>query len=108
MFSLASTYLCLHRAKKGASQVAELLRTPLSMQEMQETWVQSLVWEDPLEDEMSTHSSIHSWEIPRTEELAGLQSIGLQRVRQDCSGLGNMYGDLQDLVVTPRKMSFSS
>ena len=42
--------------------------------------VQSLGWEDPLEKGMATHSSILAWEIPWTEELCGLQSIGLQRV----------------------------
>ena len=40
-------------------------------------------WEDPLEEEMTTHSSILVWEIPWTEEAGGLQSMGLQRVRQD-------------------------
>ena len=43
---------------------------------MQETWVQSLGWEDPLEKEMATHSSILAWRIPWTEELGGLQSTG--------------------------------
>ena len=50
---------------------------------MQETWVQSLVWEDPLEKEMVTHSSILAWRIPRTKEPDGLQSMGSQRVRHD-------------------------
>ena len=50
------------------------------MQEMQETWVQSLGWEDPLEEQMGTHSSILAWEIPWTEEPGGLQSMGSQRV----------------------------
>ena len=45
--------------------------------------VQSLVWEDSLELEMSTHSSILVWEIPWTEEVGGLQSMGLQYVRHD-------------------------
>ena len=40
-----------------------------NMPEMQETWVQSLGWEDPLEKEMATHSSNLAWEIPWTEEL---------------------------------------
>ena len=39
---------------------------------MQETWVQSLAWEDPLEKGMATHSSIFAWEIPQTEESGGL------------------------------------
>ena len=43
---------------------------------MQETWVQSLVWEDTLEKEMATHSSILAWRIAWTEEPGGLQSIG--------------------------------
>ena len=42
-----------------------------------------LVWEDPLEEEMATHSSILAWKIPWTEEPGGLQSMGLQRVRHD-------------------------
>ena len=46
-------------------------------------WVQSLGWEDLLEEEMATHSSILAWKIPWTEEPSGLQSIGLQRVRHD-------------------------
>ena len=47
---------------------------------MQETQVQSLGWEDPLEERMATHSSILAWEIPWTEEPGGLQSMGSQRV----------------------------
>ena len=47
---------------------------------VQKIWVRSLGWEDPLEEEMATHSSILIWRIPRTEEPVGLQSMGLQRV----------------------------
>ena len=50
---------------------------------MQETQVQSLGKEDPLEEEMATHSSIVAWKIPWTEEPGGLQSVGLQRVKHD-------------------------
>ena len=50
---------------------------------MQETRLQSLGWEDPLEEGMATHSSILYWRIPWTEEPGGLQSIGSQRVRRD-------------------------
>ena len=46
-------------------------------------WLQSLSREDPLEDKMATHSSILAWKIPWTEELAGLQPMGLQRVGHD-------------------------
>ena len=49
---------------------------------MQETQVQSLVWEDPLEKEMATHSSIHAWKISWTEEPGRLQSWG-RRVGRD-------------------------
>ena len=47
---------------------------------MQETPVQSLGWEDPLEKGMATHSSILAWEIPEKEEPGGLQAIGSQRI----------------------------
>ena len=50
---------------------------------VQETRVQPLGWEDPLEKEMTTHSNILTWEISRTEEPDGLQSMGLQRVGHD-------------------------
>ena len=50
---------------------------------MQETWVLSLAWEDPLEKEMATPSSILARRIPWTEEPSGLQSVGSQRIRHD-------------------------
>ena len=53
------------------------------MQETQETLIQSLGWEDPLEEEMVTHSSILAWRILWTEEPGGLRSIGSKRVRHD-------------------------
>ena len=52
-------------------------------QEMQETWILSLSWVDPLEEGVTTHSSIFAWEIPWTEEPGGLQSMGLQKVGHD-------------------------
>ena len=52
-------------------------------QSLQEMWVPSLGQEDPLEEGMPTYSSILVWEIPRTEEPDGLQSMGLLRVRHD-------------------------
>ena len=54
------------------------------MQKMQDMQVRSLGWEDPLEEEMANQSSILPWRITRTEELGGLQSMGLWRVRHDC------------------------
>ena len=71
------------------SLVAQLLRSSLvaqaveSMPAMQETQVQSLGREDPLEKEMAAHSSILAWRIPLTEEPGGLQSMGSQRVGHD-------------------------
>ena len=50
---------------------------------MQETWVQSLGQENPLEKEMATHSSIFVWETPLTEEPGRLHSMGSQRVRHN-------------------------
>jgi len=48
-----------------------------------EMWVQSLGWDNPLEDGMATHSSILAWKIPWMEEPGGLQSITSQRVGRD-------------------------
>ena len=53
------------------------------MQETQETQLQSLGQEDPLEEEMATHSGVLAWRIPWTEKSGRLQSIDLQRVRHD-------------------------
>ena len=60
--------------------VAQMVK---NMPAMQETWVQFLGQEDPLEKEMSTHSHILAWRIPWTEEPGGLQSMGSQRVGHD-------------------------
>ena len=58
---------------------------------MQELWVQSLGWEDLLEKEMATHSSVLAWEIPWTEESGGLQSMGfLKEISPGCSLEGLM------------------
>ena len=50
-----------------------------SVLETQETWVRSLTWEDPLEKETATHSSILAWEAPWTEKPGWLQCLGLQK-----------------------------
>ena len=63
-----------------ASLVAQLVKNPPTMLE---TWVRSLGWEDPLEKEMATHSSVLAWRIPRTEKSGGLQFLGFQRVGHD-------------------------
>ena len=56
---------------------------------MWETQVPSVGQEDPLEKEMATHSSILAWEIPRTKEPGGLQSVGSQKSRTQLSNLNN-------------------
>ena len=60
--------------------VAQMVKRPPTMRE---TWVQSLGWEDLLEKEMATHSSILAWKIPWMEEPGRLQSMGSQRVAHD-------------------------
>jgi len=67
----------------GAPQAVQRQRPCLRMQETQETQVQSLDREDPLEKEMATSSSILAWGIPRTEVPGGLPSMGLQRGEHD-------------------------
>ena len=62
-----------------ASLVAQLVK---NVPAMWETWVQSLGWEDPLEEGMATHSSILAWRIPWTEEPGGLLSMALQSQTQ--------------------------
>ena len=63
-----------------ASLVAQMVKY---LPAMQHTWVQSLSWEDPLQEGMATHSSILAWEIPWTENPGGLQSIRSQRIGHD-------------------------
>ena len=62
------------------SLVAQMVK---NLPAMQETWVQSLGWKDPLEKEMAIHSNILAWKIPWKEEPDRLQSMGSQRVRHD-------------------------
>ena len=59
------------------SLVAQMVK---NLPAMWETWVQSLGWEDPMKEEITTHSSVLAWETPWTKEPGGLQSTGLQRV----------------------------
>ena len=67
----------LYYVDMGASLVAQKVK---GLPAMQETWVQSLGQEDPVEKEMATHSSILVWKISWIEEPGGLQSMGSQRV----------------------------
>ena len=76
-----------HGDKETARIVLIVVQTVKNPPAMRETRVWSLDQEDPLEKEMATHSSIPDWEVPRTEEPGGLQSMGSQRVRHDWSDL---------------------
>ena len=58
---------------------------------MQETQIQSLGPEDPLEEEVATHSNIRAWRIPWSEEPGGLQSMESQRVRHDLAHMHMQY-----------------
>ena len=60
-----------------------MVKNLLAMQEPQETWLQSLGQEDPLEEGMATHYSILAWRTPWTEEPGSLQSTGMQRLGHD-------------------------
>ena len=70
---------CEYKIKR-ASLVAQRVK---NLPAMQETQVQSLGWEDPLEKEMATHSSVLAWRIPGTGEPDGLPSMGSHRVGHD-------------------------
>ena len=70
------------------SLVAQMVK---SLPEVWETWVWSLGWEDPLEKEMATHSSILVWKIPWMEEPGELQPMGLPRVRHDWTTSLSLY-----------------
>ena len=78
---------------------------------MQEMWVQTLGWENILEEEMATHSSILDWKIPETEEPGGLQSKGSQKV--GCSWalsiafLNQLYLVLKSFIALLKNHDFS-
>ena len=73
-------YHQLREDKRGPSLVAQMVK---NLPAMREIWVRYMCWEDPLEKGIATHSSILAWRIPGTEEPGGLQSMGLQRVRDN-------------------------
>ena len=77
------------------------------MRETQKTRVQSLGWEDPLEEDMATHSSVLAWRIPWTEEPGGLESMGSQRVGHDCSDLALSCPTIPRMLQMGSYISFS-
>ena len=82
------------RLSIGAFLVAQMVK---NLPAGQETQVQSLGWEDPLEKEMATHSRILAWRVPWTEDLGGLHSMGLQSVRHDWATNTHSLGYLLQL-----------
>ena len=81
----------------AASLASLVAQTVKNTPTMQETWVQSLGWEDLLEKGMATHSSILAWRIPGTEQPGWLQSIGLHRVDTTEAYLACMHGEVSCL-----------
>ena len=77
-----------------ASLVAQSVK---NLPAVQETWVRSLGWEDPLEKEMAIHSSIFAWKISWKEEPGGLQSMGSQRVGHNWAT--NTYLSIKSAVI---------
>ena len=78
-----------------ASPVAQMVKSPPAMQE---TWVWSLGWEDPLEKGMATYSSILAWRIPWIEKPGRLQSMGSQRVGHNWVHLNWMETQIIDYL----------
>ena len=87
----------MHRLQYSrASLVGQIVKNPPAIHE---TWVHSLGWEDPLEEGITTHSSILSWRIPWTEEPGGLQSMGLRRVGHDWAAKHSMHSQHWELLL---------
>ena len=84
--ALSSIFYSFRKQKRRGSKDLSKAREQISSEYLpavQETWVQSLGWEDPLEKEMATHSGILAWKISWTEKPGGPQSMGSQRVGHD-------------------------
>ena len=75
---------------------------------MKEMRIWALAWEDPLEKEMATHSSILAWEIPQTEEPRGLQSMWSQRVRHDLATKKQQSWNIKGSLLIKEKTVISS
>ena len=103
--SEAATYLLrLGPPRLGVFLMAEMVR---NLPAMQQTWVWSLGWEDPLEKGMAPDSSILAWRIPWTEEPGRLQSMGSQRVRYDWMTNSHTLPHLQKVFLISLSLPFS-
>ena len=100
--SLVVQWLRLHTLNAGGTDVSpgqgtrgflcdSAVKNLTAMQEPQETWVQPLGLEDPLKEGIAVHSSVLAWRISWTEEPAGLQSVGTQKVRHNGSDLARAH-----------------
>ena len=74
---MCKCFTCSQNEAIGNRSLAQSVKNPPAMQE---TWVQFLGWEDPLQKEMTTHSNIFAWEVPWREEPGRLQSMGSQEL----------------------------
>ena len=79
----SESFISMFRGFPGGSGISLVAQMLKCLSTMQETWVQSLGQEDPLEKEMAIYPSTIAWKIPWTEEPGRLQSVGSQRVRHD-------------------------
>ena len=86
--SVLNLAMCMCEGFPSGSVVKNLC----ALQEIQGTWVWSLGWEDPLEEEMATHSSILAWKIAWPQKPGGLQSMGSQRVGHGWAQLSTVHG----------------
>ena len=75
MYFVSYTYINIHNTYNGLPR-GSVVKNPPVTQETQEIWIWSLSWEDSLEEEMATHSSILAWKTPWTEELDGYSPWG--------------------------------
>ena len=90
-------FLCWSTNTEGLPGWFSIKNLPV-MQGMQDRRVQPLSWEDFLEEEMATHSSVLAWKVPWTEEPGGIQSMGSQRVRQDWSDPAGTHAQIQKIL----------
>ena len=75
---MADSCQCMEKPLQYCKVISlRLKKKKKNLPSMQETWVRSLGWEDPMEKEMATHSSILAWRIPQAEEPGGLQFMGI-------------------------------
>ena len=95
-----------HNSYYLSKQTSLVAQTVKNLPAMQETWVHFLGWENPLEQEMATHSSILAWRIPWTEEPGRLQSIGQQIVKTRLSDFRTHIHTIRKIEMRERLTSY--